>query len=697
MTRAALELGRFLRPSSVAVVGASERQQRSNNAIGTMMDAGMKLYFVNPNRPEAYGMSTYASIGDIPIPVDAVLSLVGAEAAIGVVTEAASAGAGGVAVIAGGFAESGAEGVELQHRLLEAAGVMPVLGPNCNGFVRPSIGARLSGTPRWPFPGGFIGVVTHSGAMLGPVGIAAAERAVGVSSFISTGNEMLIDMADCIDFLAEDDETTCIALLVETIRSPERFFRAVDHATARNKPIVVVKLGRSARGSEIASSHTGALAGEAWVYDMAFRQHGMTVASDVIDLLDRVTLCAQIPSARWSAMNGVAIATLSGGFSALASDVCAQEGIELPALSEVSDAINAIIPGRTTINPLDMTGFAMGRNEVVRGIVGTLARADHIDAVLLHWPLIDEGEESAESFAAAAVEASSAGGKPVVLWSIDDGRVGSWAAGLISQGVGVSRGLRATIRGLRTMGDFVAYRIARAKMSAPESVAVIARPVAKVVHTPAGPMLPFETVMSLLTDSGIPVAAFTIIEEGATVPSELRFSAPYVVKLADVPHRTDIGAVRFGVSPADLAEAVAAMRALAIENGSPGRVVVQRQVVVEGEAFLGIKSKSDLGPLVLFGVGGVFIEILGRVAGGLAPLDSADAHLILGSMDDTGVFDGARGKRRWDRNELESLLIATGRLAAASDEWMVSLDVNPLALTTEGFVALDGLCFVRED
>jgi acyl-CoA synthetase (NDP forming) len=392
----------------------------------------------------------------------------------------------------------------------------------------------------------------------------------------------------------------------------------------------------------------------------------------------------------------VAVASLSGGFSALASDVFADERVELPALSELGEAINALIPERTTINPLDMTGFVMGRSDAVEGVLEVLAGADEVDAVLLHWPLIEEGAEGGEAFVAAAVAAVSSGSKPVVMWSLDDGRVGTWARQLSVSGVAVTRGVRGTARAVRTLGDFVTFRNQRRDSPAPAPVCPMARPAASPVSAPEGLMLAFEDGMALLTSAGIPVAPFAIIEDGAEIPSLLSFEAPFVVKLADVAHRTEIGAVRLGVTVANLPEAVAAMRGLAREHGVPTRVVVQPQVLVSGEAFMGVQGDSDLGPLVLFGVGGVFIEVLGRVVGGLAPLDVHDARLMLDAMADTGVFTGARGKRPWDREQLEDLLVRLGRLAAGAGQWLQSLDVNPLVLTADGFVAVDALCLLRE-
>jgi acyl-CoA synthetase (NDP forming) len=695
MTVDTAALHRFFRPASVAVVGASDRQERSNNAVLSMRAAGMMLYFVNPNRAEAYGERTYPDLRSIGAPVDAVLSLVPATAALRAVADAREAGAGGIVVIAGGFGESGPEGAELERRLREAAGGLPVLGPNCNGFVSPGNGARLSGAPRaLEFPAGSIGVVSHSGAMLGSLGLAAAGRGVGYSSLISTGNETVLDMAAALEFLVDDEDTRCIALVIETVRNPERFFAAVRRATGRRKPIVALKLGRSDRGQEIATSHTGALAGEAWVYDAALRQHGITVASDLVDLLDRVALLAQIPTDRWTRVDGLVVAGLSGGTSALASDVCAEEGIELPRLTELTDAINAVLPERTTINPLDMTGFVMGNAEAIRQVLDVVGGSDQVDAVVLQWFLDEATGEAGAAFVEAAVGAAKRLDKPVIIGSVEDSHPGEWARNLPSQGVAIGRGLRATARGLRTMGDFQRFVQRQAGEEAPTPVPPVSRPDARPVETDAGLMLPFDAAMSVLSSAGIPIAPYVVLEaDGDRGP--LPFAPPYVLKLADVPHRSDIGAVRTGVGPEDFANTVAELRTIAREHGAPARVVVQPQVTIDGEALLGVQGQSDLGPLVVFGLGGIFVELLGKVSGRLAPLTSADADDLLDELAGTGVFAGARGRRPWDRAQLVDVLMTTGRLAAGARHWLRSMDVNPLALTPQGFVALDALCLVH--
>jgi acyl-CoA synthetase (NDP forming) len=683
-------LGRFLRPRSVAIVGASERQVRSNNAVAAMREAGLELYFVNPRRPEVYGERAYRTVVDIGRPVDAVMSIVNAELAIEAVADARESGAGGVVVIAGGFAEAGPEGMELQRRLAEAAGPMPVLGPNCNGFLRTDVGARLSGVPRLRFPRGSIGLVTHSGALIGALGLGAAARNIGFSSLISTGNEMAIDMADCLDFFVEDGETVAIGLVVETIRSPARFFAAARRARAAGKPIVALKLGRSARGQEIATSHTGALAGQPWVYDAVFRQHGISSACDVVDLLDRLWLFDQLPREQWCAVDGLAILSLSGGWCALASDICEQEDVPLPALADLLDPINQVVPERTTANPLDMTGFAMGRTDVLSDLLAIYDASPDVDALMIQWFVDASAEGPGRAMIDAAQAAAARTRKPVLIGSIEDGDLGGWARALPEHGVVVGRGLRSTVRGLATMREFVRYEGDGNGLPEPEPVT---RPAGDIVDSSAGPMLGFAAGMELLRRHGVAVAPYAVIEADEDPGRAFtEIESPYVLKLADVPHRTELDAVRSGLDRDAAVRALSDLRAIAVREGVPGRVAVQPQVTFEGEAFIGADRRSGLGPLVMCGVGGIFVEILGATGGALAPLTLRDADRLLGALEPAGVFDGLRGASPWPRQDLARVLVSVGRLLAGSEAWLSSLDINPLAVTRTGLVALDCLC-----
>lgn len=684
------KLARFFRPRSVAVVGASTNQPRSNYAVPRLLASEAEVFLVNPNRPELYGVPTHASLEAIGRPVDAVFAMVNAERVPEVVRDAARLGAGGVVVNASGFAEVGGEGVERQQALLRAAGGMPILGPNCNGFIDVNRGIRLSGAPPLPVRGGGVGLVTHSGALIGSVGIAGHERGVGFSHMISTGNEAAVDMADCLEFLVDDPATRAICLIIEAIRRPQAFFAAAGRAARAGKPIVALKLGRSARAQAIAASHTAALAGDAQVYAWALRQHGIALAADIGELVDRMICFDQLPREGWTRLDGLAVITASGGGAQLAADTCAEAGVALPALPDVQAALQSSLPGVQVVNPLDMTGLALGKLETTRAILNAYAESPGVDTLLLQWFLDDNAFEMGRTLLEEFVAVAQRSGKTALIGSLEDGRAGDWAAALPAQGIGVGRGLVGTVRALQSMGEFARFRAGLGAGAVAQAAPVPPPRADEIVEVQGIRMLRFAPAMALLERSGFVVAPHLVIAPGAGV-TEPPFDGPYFVKLADVPHRTEIGALRAHVSRDTLPAAVAGLRRLAEAHGLPAEVAVQRQMPVESEAFIGIAA-GDLGPVVTCGVGGVLVELLKAVVGGIAPLDRDQALRALAGLDRTKVFEGFRGTPPWDRAALAEAMVRAGRLAAGSSGWLRSLDINPLAVSGGGFVALDCLC-----
>ncbi len=687
-------LTRLFKPRSVAVVGASESQPRSNSSVGAMLEAGLPLHLVNPNRATAYGRPTSPNLSAIDEPIDAVFVLTGAATAVEVTREAASLGVGGVVVIGAGFGEAGPDGAELERRLIDAAAGTPVLGPNCNGFINVISGARLSGAPRMPLVRGSLGFITHSGATIGPMGIAGVERGVGFSFLISTGNEAVVDVSECIDFLADDEATRAICLLIETIRRPQAFFESVRRALDAGKPVVALKNGRSRRGREIATSHTGALAGEAWVYESAFRQHGIGIARDLVDLADRMVLFGQLPSSRWPRARGLAIVSGSGGWAAMASDVCEEEGIALPALSALRDHVARVIPGVTTVNPLDLTGAAMTRPQIMESVLTDFAACPEVDTMVVLWPVVAETLQPGNAFVEPARTVAARTNKLVMVSSIEGGQLGPFASELIKEGIGVGRGLRSTMRAIETAGRFARDRERR--RSVPAQVPTIAQPDGPPIASAAGPAQMFSDTMAMLCAAGIPIAPFRVFKATEPVIADgLEFDAPFVVKLADIPHRAQVNAVRQHVPAVELKRVADELRRLAAELGAPAEVVVQQQLKFDLELFMGAKIETDLGPIAACGLGGNLVELLGRVAGLLAPFTPGDADHLLAELDERGIFAAAQTRRGWDRSELASIFVKVGGLAAGAQAWMSSLDINPLGFGADGFMAVDGLCILR--
>lgn len=228
----------------------------------------------------------------------------------------------------------------------------------------------------------------------------------------------------------------------------------------------------------------------------------------------------------------------------------------------------------------------------------------------------------------------------------------------------------------------------------PATVAATPRPAVAAVDGEAGPMLAFAATMDLLAAAGVPVAPYRLVRDPADAAA-VPFAGPYVAKLADVAHRTLHGAVRLGVTADALADAMAGLRDLARRDGLPEVVAVQKMIDGAGEAFIGIRGRAELGPVVAFSLGGVFVGVLRRVSGRLAPFTGADAGELIAEFDDLGVLSGARGRPPWNREALAAILVQAGQLASADREWIETFDINPLVFDGTGFVAVDGLYLLR--
>lgn len=684
---------RFLNPKSVAVVGASPTSRRY--AVHALLASGLEVFLVNPRHPEIFGQRTFPDLAAIDRPVDAVLTLVNARAAVDAARQAVAVGAAGIAMNAAGFAEIGPEGAALQDSLVEIAGGTAVLGPNCNGFINVRSGAFLAGAPELPLRPGSVGFVTHSGGFITDVAVAAENRVIGFSSLISTGNEAVTDLVDYLEYFVDDPATKAVGLVIEKIKRPAAFFAAAERARLAGKPVVVLKLGRSARGREVAKSHTGAIIGAPWTYESAFRQFGVISAHDLGDLLDRLALFDQLPRKRWSAVASPAILSVSGGAAALASDIAEQERLPLPALPGLVPQVRSILPA-AVMNPIDLTGFVMEKPELTKSIFEVYAKSDEVDAVVALWTLGSKDANFARSFVEPFADVAERSGKPAVLSAIADGAVSDWARELSGR-VGIGSGLRGSLRGLASMRQFGLSAIKSPRTAGAASVASsLPRPV--VVHTPEGSLVTFDATMRLLAARGIPVAPYRLLTSNERASKQrYPFDGPYVVKLADCLHRTDIGGVRVGVFPAELDDVVAALRGLAAAHTLPSEVVVQPLIAADGELFVGADTSGELGPMVVCGLGGIHVESLGAVNGRLTPLMDADVADLLEEMDTVGVFRGARGQAAWDRVAVGTVLQAVSALVQDSGAWLQSLDINPLLHTGTGFVAVDGLLLVRID
>ena len=685
------DLQRLFKPRSVAVVGASENQTRARTSVPALQASGVDLYLVNPRRDQAFGQRTYADLAELPEAVDAVFSLVNADLSIEVARTAAKLGVGGMVVNAEGFKQSTDDGARRARDLVSAASPdLRILGPNCNGYIDVHRGARLSGAPMLPLQAGPIGLVTHSGGLIAAVGSAGAERNIGFSHMISTGNELQVDMADCVEFLVDDPATAVIAIIVESARRPDALMSALLRARAANKPVLALKLGRSQRGQAIAESHTGAITGDAWAYDIMFEQFGVLVARDVPELLDKAAVFAQVPSSRWSRAEGVAVLGTSGGWAAIAGDVAEDEGVILPALEQLQPLLAGLVPDADVFNPLDTSGRIVGDQDAISSVVQTYASSAAVDTLVSMWFLDDAGLDMGSALINATRDAAASSGKPTLIVSIDDAQPGDAARVLSQQGVALGRGVRAAMRAIGSMGTYVRRKDA-ALGRTDLRIETVPGPATSVPST-VGPMLSFDDAMKVLEGAGIATAPYAVVRSPEEFTDQLQGHDTFVVKLADVPHRTDVGAVRLHVRRDQVATAVGELQQLAADLDLPRNVVAQAQLKVDGEAILAIRTTSPLGPFIAFGPGGVLVERGAKPAGALAPINVPQAHAMFRQLGEQSFLEGVRGGAAWDADAAAGLVAALSELAIGGSGWIRTLEINPLALVDGKPIALDCLC-----
>lgn len=689
-TRSALD--RVLKPDTVAIVGVRDGSPYLEAVRRTLVHSDVEIYIVNPRHPEVDGRPTYASLADIPVPIDALYLATNAARSVEYAESAVGLDIGGLVVVAGGFGEVGPAGGELQRRLVTAAeaGGFAVIGPNCLGMINVPRQISLAiAADHQRRPGG-ISVVSQSGALINGVSMAAWERrSIGLNLLVSAGNEAFTDLADYVDYLADDPDTTAIGLVIEKVRRPKQFFSAIRRALSQGKPVVAIKLARSERTRELAASHTGALTGDAWTYEVALRQAGVDLAYDCDELIDRLAVLEQLGTEYRRKIQGLAVLSFTGGFASLTADLAGDLGFTLPALDDFRPWLAENLQGSSVPNPLDATGFGI---TVWPQIIDMYMSSADIDACIFVHPLSDADEAGGRHALETFVAGAQKYGKPAFVTSCA-GPLGQWAQDLVATNPAVAAGWgpRQTLQGMATLGQFAA-RAGRATQQE-HTVHLIPRPDGTPVIERGSHMLSFADASELFDRQSIPVAPFRVIGE-AQRDADLTFAGPYVVKLADVAHRSDHGAVLLNINSDGLTEAIGKMRHLADAENLPTTVAVQPMVPSHGEAFVGVQS-TELGPLVVFGLGGIFVEVLKRVGGLLAPFDRRDALELLAEFDDVEIMHGLRGRKPWDLETLADILVRVGDLAAGSTEWLDSLDINPLLVTDDGFAAVDALCFVR--
>lgn len=690
-------VGHVLRPSSVAVIGASRRSGSIGAAVLANLRAGSfqgRLHVIHPEAAELGGLPVHRRIADVPEPVDLAVVAVRAEAVPGVARECGEAGVKGLVVLSGGFAEVGPDGARLQQQLLEACrqGGMRLVGPNCLGVLNTRIGLNATFAPQTP-PAGRIAFASQSGAF----GIAAiaecARRGLGLSSFVSTGDKADLSGNDFLRYWEQDPDTDVILLYLESFGNPRRFGK-IARAVARRKPIVAVKSGRSAAGARAAASHTGALLAASDVtVDALFRHAGVIRTETIGEQLDVAALLAAQPL---PAGNRVAIVTNAGGPGIACADACAGAGIEVATFSEPTRrALRRGLSAHAAVgNPVDM--IASATPDDFRRTIELIAADPAVDAVIAIFipPLVTRAED-----VAGAVRAADAAGKPLlaVYMAVTDAERAALA------GDGAVPVYALPEEAARALGHVARYAAWRDEDDAPPALEGIDADAVSATLARAlegGGWLAPADVEAVLAAYGIPlVESRSAASASAAGRCAAELGGPVALKAVapGLVHKSDAGAVALDLrGEAAVTRAARAMaRRLRAAGHAPEGFLVQRMAGGGPELIVGIVGDPMFGPVVACGAGGRAVELLGDVAVRLAPLGASSARAMLRSLRTFPLLEGYRGAPPADVGAVEDVLLRISALAAAHPE-IAELDCNPLVAGPEGATVLDARIRVAE-
>ncbi|HTW56302.1 MAG TPA: acetate--CoA ligase family protein [Thermoplasmata archaeon] len=693
-------LDELFRPRSVAVVGASNRPGKVGTTLfRNLLTAGFRgvAYPVNPSSTSVSGVRCYPTVDALPEPPDLGVVIVPAPAVADAVEALGKAGARGVVIISAGFREVGDAGALLEAEVVRRAVRyrMSVVGPNCFGVFNtdPEVALNATFSSSLP-PSGSIAFVSQSGALgAGILQYGIAER-IGFSRFVSVGNRAGVDENDLLHALAHDPFTRVILLYVESLANGRHFLDAAREVT-EEKPVLVIKSGRTPAGERAARSHTGSLAqsGRDRLYDSLFAQSGV----QRVDSLGGLFRAAKLYGAGLR-LDGprLVILTNSGGPGIVAADAAVRQGLDLaPVPSPLKETIARTLPSIASVgNPIDMTAD-IGADQY-RTTIGQLAASSEVDGVLV--VSTPTGTMTAEAVARAIITAKEATPKPIVacLFGLTD--LSGEVTLLEEHGIPTFTFPEEAVEAIGSLARYQAWRTRprRPVQKFPVDTAA-ARAVLARAHASGLAVLPEYLSRVLLQAYGIPfpkVVTARTVDEALAAASDVGY--PVVLKVAspDISHKTDVGGVAVGIADATALRAAWDRMSAAVRAGAPAARIegfdVEHQIRGGKEVLIGLQRDPSFGPILVFGLGGIYVEALQDVTFRLAPIAPLSAQHMIESVRAYPLLKGVRGELPSDIPAIEEMLQRVSQLAVDLPE-IVELDINPLIVRSagEGAVAVD--------
>jgi len=691
----------FLSPRHIAIIGASGNfDSISGKPLRFLKEHGYKgqVYPINPKYEELGGHKCYKSILDVPGTIDLALVAVNYKLVLPMLKQCVEKGVKFTSIFSSGFAESGAEGKVLQKQIADLAkeSGMGVCGPNCQGSVSlkdNAIGGFSASLGVKPLLVGPIGYVTQSGALGYSIFSLAQESGVGFSFVASTGNEVDLHTLDFMEYMLEDPDTKMVISYLEGIKDGRQFKRLADRALVLGKPIVALKVGRSDVGQKAASSHTASLTGSDTVCDAFFRQKGIIRVDDIENMIDIAALMQRIP--RLPEGRGLGIITTSGGGGILVADEAVDQGLDIPELDPKTKEIimEVIPPYGSALNPVDVTAQVINEADDFRKVLEAMIAHPKIDALVIVITQITG--ESGRRMAEDVVKIAGNAKKPMTIaWTTGDKLVGDNLKILSEGGV---QFYKSPVRAVRAMGALMNYSVfreehqSRADAVMNLNIADGAKNSAVSILKKSAKSLTEHQGKELLESYGIPITkeeVATSQDHAVKIAQSIGYPLALKIDSPDILHKTEAGGLKLNISnQEDLIKAYNDVLSNS-QNYNPkakiNGVLIQEMVMGGTEVIVGVKNDPQFGPTIMFGLGGIFVEILKDVSLRVAPLSQVDAMNMIKEIKGFKVLAGARGREKADIQGIADVVVRVSRLAIDLEDRVSELDINPLLVLAEG-------------
>lgn len=699
-------MDKIFKPKSVALIGASDRPGTFGFfAAKNLIDSGssVKKYFINPRKSEIMGIKTYESIEQLPELPELILVAIPAQATNQVLRQAGEMGIKAAIVFSSGFAEDHRSGgTELENQMIKIAKEynIKIVGPNCLGIINNvdklklwSTGADIDFSTREK---GVALLAQSGGYALGGVG----RHHIDLSYSISSGNGNIVSIEELMEYCVDDDDVKVIALYLEGIKKADVFCRALAKAAKKQKPVIILKSGSSAKGAISAASHTGNIAGSYEVFQAIFDKYGVVSVQTAEEFFCAIQAYSIIGN-KLPKDNKFAVVTLSGGETTLSADLAERFHIELPELSQgTKDKLNTILPNFAVAkNPLDMTTDLLGDSERLGNLFEYIGEDENVEAIITGFNFEDgtiaEGfGYDMNAFLAKPLldyQKKSASVPIFVVPQFEDRRSLKWRMKLKESNIPIMSVGEIGYSIIGKLAKHISYdpNIRLLKSAVPEGNCTD-EPVA---------MTEYESKLELIK-KGIEIPKQVVvhsIEELTKVCSEIEFPLVLKVNSKDILHKTDAGGVKLGISSEkeainayeDILKSCKEYQADAVIDG----VLVQQMAKKGTEIIIGIKNDEMFGPMLLVGMGGVFVEIFKDVALTPCPINKAEAIEQLNSLKAFKLLEGYRGSKPCDIDALAELMVNISEYAVENKETLVEMDINPVFVYEdgEGVAVIDAL------